>query len=206
MEIVTANPDEPVRTYWQKRLQSHLSDRYRGRALLKFPEDLRMFQHAIEETKPEVIVELGTHDGGSALWFADQLQVLCGHGQVITVDRTNIVIDDPRIFFICGDLTLVSDKVSAVVGGRRAMVIDDSAHDYQTTLASLRLYSPLVSLGCYFIVEDTIVDTDLSIWPNVKGAMQATDAFLAEQSRFERKEMAWYGLTMHMGGWLQAIS
>jgi cephalosporin hydroxylase len=153
-----------------------------------------------------MIVELGTNDGGSALWLADQLQVLCGGGHVVTVDTTLSDLADGRVTPICGDLREVVHLVRPYLPGRRVMVIDDSAHTYDVTLASLRLYAPFVSTGCYFVVEDTIVDTDLSIWPNVTGAGKAVDTYLAEDERFSREDMDLYGLTMHMGGWLKAIA
>lgn len=206
MKIISGfSRDDSLDTYWRKRLEGHTSDRYRGYGLVKFPEDLRTYQHVIEETTPEVIVELGTASGGSAIWFADQLQVLCGWGSVITVDLNVAEAKDPRISFVVGDLRTVFGDVQRLVAGRRTMVVDDSAHTFEVTLAALRTYAPLVTKGCYFVVEDTIVDTDLSIWVT-SGAGKAVDAFLAEEPRFERRDRDTYGITMHMGGWLEAVT
>lgn len=198
--------DGPVRTYWRDRLHQHFSERYRGRALVKFPEDLRTYQGIIEATQPQIIIELGTYDGGSALWFADQLRVLCGGGRVISVDYHACDLRDERISFIRGDLRDVVDQVTMMIIDERIMVVDDSAHTFDITLSALRLYSSFVTKGCYFVVEDTIVDTDLSIWPDIKGAGKAVEAFLAENGRFVVRDHDAYGLTMHMGGWLEAIA
>lgn len=196
-----------VTEYWKARQWQHTTDTYRGRSLCKFPEDLRTYEHIIDVTKPEVIVELGTHEGGSALWFADRLTTLCGqYGRVITVDVGDCDVDDGRITFFKGDLRDLADKVTALVAGRRAMVVEDSAHDHGTTIAALRLYGPLVQEHDFFVVEDTIVDApSLSIW-NSGGVSLAIDDFLLETSRFERVPLALYGITMHMGGWLQAVA
>src|SRR5262245_12885665 len=56
-----------------------------GHLLYKCPMDLWMYQELIVERRPDVIVECGTFQGGSALYFA-MLQDLLGHGEVITID------------------------------------------------------------------------------------------------------------------------
>lgn len=199
-----------VTDLWRTRLQNHTSDTYRGRLLSKFPEDLRTYQHLIENSQPEVVVELGTHDGGSALWFADQLQTFCGGGEVISVDINEArPVDRPDITLIHGDLTSqeMADKVATMVDGRRCMVVEDSAHTYDVTLAALELYSGLVQQGQWFIVEDGVVDEErlrLPYWP--QGVQRAVTDFCATRlgQRFTRHWLAPYGLTCHHGGWLQA--
>jgi cephalosporin hydroxylase len=162
------------------------------------------YQHVIWDTRPEVIVELGSYRGGSAVWFADQLRALCGRGQVITVDTVPLLgMSDPMVTVLTGDLRTMADTVRQLVGGRRTMVVEDSAHTYDVTLAALLSYAPLIQRGCYFVVEDTIVDTDLSIWPP-GGVTRAIDEFLRRFPRFVRRDLAYYGITMHMGGWLEA--
>ena len=158
------DPDGSVREYWGKRLQSIESEKYRCWPCFKLPEDLWVYRRLIEQAHPAVIVELGTHHGGSALWFADQLSALCGKGDVITVDlRERDVPTDDRITYVVGDLADMSDMVKEIVDGRRAMVVEDAAHRYEVTLAALRLYEPLVPKGSYFVVEDTIVDTEFAL-------------------------------------------
>ena len=208
MRDMEINPEMSMAAYMTARLQGHFRDMYKGLPLVKMPEDLRTYQRVIESTKPDVIVELGTHRGGSAIWFADQMHAILGQGRVVTVDTTYCDLSDGRVSFVHGDLRTVFSRVEALIGdGERVMVIDDSAHTLDVTLASLRAYSKLVTKGCMFVVEDTIVDTPFSIWPGVHGAGQAVEAFLAENDRFQRAEgMRPYGVTMHMGGWLEAVS
>jgi hypothetical protein len=52
----------------------------------------------------------------------------------------------------------VLQEVSALTLGRRTMVIADCDHSGDHVLAELSRYSPLVSVGCYYIVEDGICD------------------------------------------------
>lgn len=204
--------DMALRYYWRYRLWLHHYEHYKGRGLAKFPEDLRTYEHIIWATQPEVIVELGGGTTlGSAIWFADRLDTLCGGGEVITLELQPPDVDqgDPRVLWIQCDLRDedVVNEVSGLVDGRRAMVIEDSAHDYDTTIAALRLYSPLVQAGQFFIVEDGVVDEpDLVLegWEGAGGVQPAIEDFLKEESRFVRRDFDLYGLTMHMGGWLEA--
>jgi cephalosporin hydroxylase len=203
--------DQTVREYWKSRLHSHFNDRYRGRQLIKFPEDLRTYQKVIEETRPNVIIELGTCDGGSAMWFRDQLAVFSDKPVwVVTIDTNRSEMTPyPGVLELVGDLRdqAIIEKVFEIINNDdRVMVVEDSAHTYDVTLSALRLYSRFVTSGCYFVVEDGIVDEpNLTIWPSVYGVQPAIVDFLASVSgqAFTREWREEFGLTMHQGGWLR---
>jgi len=209
-EKLAFDRDTTLRQYWKARLRLHHFDTYRGLPMAKMPEDLRTYEHVIWATQPKVIVELGSGGvGASGLWFADRLDALCGGGKVVSIEVTQAPeLQDPRITFLHGDLTeqAQADEIKRLAGDGPVMVVEDSRHDYDTTLAALRLYSPLVQEGQFFVVEDTIVDEpDLTIFGD-HGVTPAIDAFLKEEPRFVRQSLDLYGVTMHMGGWLQAVS
>lgn len=210
--------DSTLKQYWQARLRLHHYDMYKGLPIAKMPEDLRTYEHVIWESQPKVIVELGGGSvGASALWFADRLDALCGGGRVVSVEIVPMHVthplvkaatEDPRVDFITGDLTepSVVQEVRDLVGPVPTMVIEDSRHDHATTLAALRLYSSLVHEGQFFVVEDTIVDDEEMTIFGDRGVVPAIDDFLKEETRFVRQDLDLYGITMHSGGWLQAVS
>jgi len=211
---IQAGVNRDMADYWADRLMQHHRDQYKGRVLAKLPEDLRVYQHVIEETRPQVVVELGTYAGGSALWFADQLNVLCGARDgptVITIDTAirgrNITMDDPNVAFIHGDLAdaNVIARVHGIASGRRVMVVEDAAHTDRCTTAALESYADLVSPGCYFVVEDAIVDDPVLALPGWEGGgvTDAIERFLAKHEEFTQEHLEPYGLTMHFGGWLK---
>ena len=208
---MTIDLDQSVREYWKTRLHRHFNDRYRGRQLIKFPEDLRTYQKVIEETRPNVIIELGTCEGGSAMWFRDQMVAMVRDPSwVITVDVNRSEMPPYRgVIQMQGDLRdqkVIDDVASQISGGDRVMVVEDSAHTYDVTSAALRLYSDFVTTGCYFVVEDGIVDEpELSIWTDVHGVQPAIVDFLATDAGkvYTREWRDEFGLTMHMGGWLR---
>jgi len=194
--------------------QMHDFDLYKGVRILKFPEDLRTYERLIEDSQPEVIVELGVEAGGSSLWFADRLDTLCGGGQIIGVDIDisqvdQKIFDDKRITLIEGDIASpdVIQKVKELVAGRKTMIIEDAAHTYDCTLSALENYWDLVPVDSWFIVEDGIVDIEpLRHYVDTpRGVIIALEYFsiLPIGQKFSRHWLSPYGITSNPGGWLK---
>lgn len=225
---IEARLSQTLRDYWLERVTSHTTDSYLGVPLSKFPEDLRTYEHLLWESRANVVVEAGSQWGGSALWFRDRLATLEHHGliknpKVISMDldvsaaRENLSWsswNESDITFLAFDIR--DDDVVAAVAEHlpaqaRCLVIDDSAHTYETTLASLRHLSGFVPVGGYFVVEDGCVDIEAmrltDEWPS--GVLPAVDTWLAEAAgkRFTlRRDLERYILTCHPRGFLQRTS
>jgi cephalosporin hydroxylase len=220
--------DDSVRDLWVKRLVQHNGDSYCGITLSKFPEDLRVYEHLLWETRPNVVVEVGTDHGASALWFRDRLRTLTSYGhlgdqRVISIDvdqgraAENLRAADPAygddIVLVAADICDpgVRAQVDRLVpAGSRVMVVEDSAHVFETTMAALQALSHLVPVGGYFVVEDGVVDIEplraVEGWP--RGVAAAIDRWLetAAGSCFEvRRDLECYGLTCHPGGFLRRV-
>jgi len=124
----------------------------------KSAPDLARYRRIVEATRPEVVVETGTRWGGTAAWFADTFGV-----DVITVDIAGApatVQNWPGVTVASGS-SIDPDVVAQVVelvGGRRCMVSLDSDHHFAHVQAEIRAYAPLVSAGCYLVVEDALGD------------------------------------------------
>jgi cephalosporin hydroxylase len=121
----------------------------------KLPADLDRYAQVIEATRPEVIVETGTHTGASARWFAEEAGC-----EVISVDVQSPTLPnlDPRVVYVEGDSADAATAawVAERVAGRRCMVSLDSDHSAAHVAVEIALYGPLVTPGCYLVVEDTI--------------------------------------------------
>ena len=61
--------DRSVRELLLERLDQHIWDLYAGVRIAKFPEDLRVYEHLLWASRTNVVIEIGTNYGGSALWF-----------------------------------------------------------------------------------------------------------------------------------------
>jgi cephalosporin hydroxylase len=166
-----------------------LQQTWLGARIIKNPLDCWVYQEIIHRTKPDMLVELGVAFGGSGLFFADVMELM-GHGTVLGVDIDVSRAKDvthPRIERIEG--SSIGEEIVAEVfrrcEGKRVMLFADSDHRYAHVLGELNAYAPLVSPGCYFIVEDTLADI-LNLMPvPVEGPLRAVREFLAENDEFE---------------------
>jgi cephalosporin hydroxylase len=101
--------------------------------------------------------------------------------------------------------------VAAVIGEEaRCLVVEDSAHEYQTTLAALRGFAKFVAVGGFFVVEDGCVDVEemrvRTDWP--RGVLPAVEEWLASADGREftqRRDLELYGLSCHPQGFLQRV-
>lgn len=169
--------------------KAHHRITYRGVKCIKGPFDYVLYQMIVDKVKPDLIIEIGTHDGGSTLYLADLLSIQ-GNGMIHSIDITDkcpdLVKNHPRIkLFHKGweeyDLDLA-------VGFDRVLVIEDSSHHYQNTLDAIRRFGNLVSLGSYLIVEDGIVDALGWSKSYGGGPVKAINDFLSESDDFEVDE------------------
>jgi cephalosporin hydroxylase len=185
------------------------STRWMGRPLLKWPCDLWIYQEIIHDSKPDLIIETGTNQGGSALYYAHLLDLL-GHGQVVSVDIAHPgggLPAHPRIEFLKGSstapeiLAILSQKVRQA---GRVMVILDSDHSQAHVARELELYSKFVTDQCYLVVEDTNVNGH-PVWrSHGPGPMEAVLDFLKKNPAFiadRSKEK--YNMTLNPHGWLR---
>lgn len=134
---------------------------YRGRAFLKNPFDVVLYQELIGRLRPATILEVGTKHGRSAVWFADQQAAHGIAARVVTVDVADPpALDDPRVTFIRGDAValdrVLPDQVLATLA-RPWLVVEDSAHLFKTSLAVLQFFDPRLQPGEYIVVEDGIL-------------------------------------------------
>ncbi len=130
---------------------------YNGVDLWKTADDLRRYELVIERTRPELVIETGTRWGGFAHWCADR------HGlDVITIDVAGTKYDRvfERVTSLKGDSAAraMVTRVTELAAGRRTMVVLDADHHAPHVAAEIRGYGPLVTPGCYLVVEDGLAD------------------------------------------------
>lgn len=171
--------------------------------------DLWTIQETIAELRPALLIETGTHRGGSALFYAHLMDLL-GHGRVITVD----VVDQrehqhERIEFMHGSSTdpAIVERVGAAVAEAdgHVMVILDADHSRDHVAAELELYGPLVTEGSYLLSQDGVIDELRGFRDSRPGPLAANVDFLRRHPEFEydaeRNER--FNLTHHPIGWMR---
>jgi cephalosporin hydroxylase len=175
----------------------------------KCPLDLWIFQEIVTETRPDLIIETGTHLGGSALFLASICDIL-SNGEIVTIDIDSMPgrPEHPRIAYIHGSST--DPEVVAEVGHRaseaqRVMVILDSDHSEGHVFDELTQLGPLVTPGCYLIVEDTIVNGNPVLPDFGPGPAEAVDRYLFSQPSIfvVDRDREKFHLTFNPGGYLR---
>ena len=193
-----------------------------GRPIIQYPQDICAMQELIWRLKPDVIVETGIAHGGSLIMSASMLAMLdlCDatmsgdmldpakpKRRVVGVDidirehnRTAIEAHPManRITMIQGssiDPSIVDQVKLEVAGAKTVLVCLDSNHTHDHVLSELQQYAPMVSVGSYCVVFDTLIENmpqDMypdRPWGPGDNAMTAVNAYLADQPAFEIDEL-----------------
>lgn len=130
---------------------------YRGLIHLKPAIDLVLYSNLIWELQPRTIVEFGSLQGGSALWFADQLDSLCRHGAVHSFELCFHCISPrathPRLHFHKADLRdLATIDAELLAGLPHPWLVVDDAHENLAELVPF--VAGFMTPGDYYVVED----------------------------------------------------
>lgn len=188
-----------------------------GRPVIQYPQDIVAMQELIWQIKPDLVIETGIAHGGSLVLSASVLALIeyaeavqAGEKLDPSRPRRRVVGLDidirshnreaieahpmaSRITMIQGssvDPTVV-EQVRAIAGQhQRVLVCLDSNHSHEHVLAELDAYAPLVSVGSYCVVFDTVVEhmkpgsfLDRP-WDKGNNPMTAARAFLAHHPEF----------------------
>ena len=176
------------RLYYESADQTWQSTRWLGVEVQKCPLDLWIYQELLFELRPQLIIETGTFQGGSAYYLASVCDLL-GCGDIVTIDVTARPHrpKHPRITYVTASSTdpaVVGDLGEAVRDLDSVLVILDSDHSAAHVADELRLLSPLVTMGGYVIVEDTNVNGRPVVADFGPGPGEAVDEFLASTDEF----------------------
>ena len=181
---------------------------YKDVPIIKCPFDYVMYQMIFWEVKPDLIIEIGTNRGGSALYYADLLDII-GHGEVHTIDIDDVVSEQvkehKRIkFFRRG---YQNYDLKNADGFKKILVIEDGSHTYEDVLGALNKFKDIVSEESYLIVEDGILDKLGWKKKYNGGPNKAIKKFIAEQNSYfiDRKWCDLFGVnaTFNTNGFLK---
>jgi cephalosporin hydroxylase len=138
-----------------------LGYQYRGLPCQKNPFDLALYLRLLYEVQPATIIEVGSFQGGSALFFADTLDRYGIYSQIYSIDLhppTKKLASN--ISFLSGNALELQNTLSVEFMhslARPLLVIEDSAHTFETTLSTLKFFDQFLASGEYIVIEDGIV-------------------------------------------------
>ena len=132
-------------------------------------------QQLLWSFKPDLIIETGVARGGSLILYSSLLELIaqCGgpaDATVLGVDidirphNKKVIEEHPmakRIEMISGSSVdeAVYQQVKEKASRKdRVLVFLDSNHTHEHVLEELRIYAPLVTVGGYVVVFDTVIE------------------------------------------------
>ena len=179
--------------------------RWRGTRVVKFPTDLILYAQTIFDLKPDFIIETGTRFGGASQFFGDMLTLGGGSGRVISIDVKDWGAPaHPKVEYVIGssaDRAVVAET-AAKVAGAKVMVVLDSDHRRVHVQRELRLWSHVVTVGQFLVVEDCYTRNVEPYWPG-----QAVEWFLRRAKNFQRQAVEdQFLFAVSRGGWLKRLA
>lgn len=146
-----------------------------GRPIIQYPQDMIALQEIIWDVKPDMIIETGIAHGGSLIFSASMLTLLEACGEIESGKVLGIDIDIREHNKKAIEVHPMSKKITMFQGssideemikkvhafakkGKKILVCLDSNHTHEHVLAELKAYAPLVSIGSYCCVFDTIIE------------------------------------------------
>jgi cephalosporin hydroxylase len=169
---------------WYEEYSAFSATHWMGIAMQQDPQDMLAIHDMVWRVKPDLIIELGTNTGGSAVFLSSITRAYNPNAKIITVDVKPVsdwnekqssrmcpkcaygpahrYWHDGGIVSLLGDVgsnaTLREVIGTAVRAAKVVLAIDDASHLYESTYANIRQLSKWVTAGSYMLVQDTKLD------------------------------------------------
>jgi cephalosporin hydroxylase len=179
------------------------------------PTDNWSMQEIITEIRPDYIIETGTANGGTTLFYATVLSLVNPEGKVITVDvephvekAAKLPIWKQSVEVIVGSSVdpKVADHIAQEISGKRVLVTLDSLHTHDHVLREMEIYSKLVTPGSYLVVQDTNINGHPVAPGWGSGPMEAVEDFMKTHDNFVAdRSREKFLLTHYPKGWLRRV-
>lgn len=137
----------------------------------------RWMQAFVKYYRPDIVVEVGTNAGGTAVGSARAL-VENATGRLVCIDNGEGVprsfpdvaarniesagLERGRTELICEDSATAVSRVAAQLKGRVGVYLVDAAHTYDAALADMKNGLPMVKPGGFVLVHDVDPNLDLA--------------------------------------------
>ena len=202
--------------YWERKIGAPSNPVYwLGISSVQNPADNWVIQEIIYEVKPDFIIETGTYQGGTTLFYAAVLAQANPEGKIITVDIADYSgqaaersLWRERVEQMTGssiDPGIVR-SIAEKVKGKKVIVTLDSDHSKEHVLRELELYAPLVSPGSYLVVQDTFYGGNPVTTESGEDPMAAVREFLKNHPEFSAdREREKFLLTFYPSGYLKRV-
>ena len=139
----------------------HSLIKWKEKPLYKTAFDLVIYSMLIQEVKPDIIIELGSGSGGSAMWFADTASMLGLDTHVYSFDINKPLVEHDKVTFIEQDLNKINleHKPSHWEFFNKKKIIIEDAHVNLEEL--LNLFDHVLKKDDYLMIEDSANKQDI---------------------------------------------
>jgi cephalosporin hydroxylase len=179
-----------------------------GKSTHRPPTDLFAYQELIWRLRPEWIVETRTGTAGRSQFLASICD-LVGSGQVLSIDAYPVGErpEHARITYLDGDpgAPAVGARAREITGEEPGALVILGGGSSAQVVGAFHNYWPLVPVGGYLVVEDTILEGN-PVWPEFGAGPRSAMHRIMDEGRFAPDySMERYALTFNLGGWLKRI-
>ena len=160
---------------------THSLIKWKELSLYKTSLDLVLYWMILQDVKPDVIIELGSGDGGSAIWLADMARALGLNTHVYSYDINKPKLNHERVTFIEYDLMKINQQSKppyweSFLGGK--LLIEDAHVNLKSVL---NLFDNILSKDDYLIVEDSDAKQEIiRDFTDEKGTKYKLDQFFLD--------------------------
>jgi cephalosporin hydroxylase/glycosyltransferase involved in cell wall biosynthesis len=183
-----------------------------GHTVNRYPADLHVYQELVNQVRPLLVVVAGDDAGlgGRALFLASVCDQL-GRGQVVAVGRNELSgrPDHPRLTHLFGppEDPSVAERVVALAPDPAAALVIVGLGEDTRVVAAFERYAPLVPVGSYVVVENTVVNGRPVASGFGPGPHEAVVAILGRRGDFVPDPVGErYTVTFNRGGFLRRIA
>lgn len=212
----TNDPAEAYhRWYYDSEVWKQIT--YLGVPIQKWVGDLWNYQEVIYRLRPRLIVEFGSYNGGSAVYFAELVQRIWPDGRVFAVDIDLSRLDDAAKMHPVIEWLQASTADPAVAERIRILrenlpgpvfIIIDSDHAKQHVLAELENIRGITRPGDYVLVEDGNINGHPVLPGWGEGPYEALAEYFSRHPgdyEHDDKQEAKFGFTFAPKGYLVRI-
>jgi cephalosporin hydroxylase len=173
-----------------------------------------LYARQLASLRPATLIEIGTSEGGSAVWLRDQLNSLgLADTKILTIDIAPPNLTADGIAFYQGDAhdpeaTFPHDVIA--LAPHPWLVIEDSAHSYAAVQAVLGYFDRRLVAGDAIVIEDGVLaDLDGAVYRQLDdGPNRAVAEFLQQAGTaysIDEELADFYGpnVTWAPNGWLR---
>lgn len=208
--------------------------------------DAAVIQNLLYQTKTDLLIEVGTYCGGSAFIYSKIMRAYNPNATVVTIDITNpekgwcyqndavrkpawkSLVAAGRIVSLIGSVDSNNKKglnvrqrlQDLVQNAASVMVIDDADHLKPTTVSRFHQISKHVTVGNYYILQDTRLDYDCAYAQLTRkrnwqycgdildrgGAGMAAEELKHAKGFTQDRSVEYWRITQHPGGYLKRVS